>query len=43
MKKLADLRVLRADDPALNPESELVSPFQTQEIRSSKCYLPQHH
>ena len=43
MKKLEELRVLRAYDPALNPESEPVSSLQTQEIRSSERYLPQHH
>lgn len=43
MKKLADLRVVRSYDLALNLESEPVCSLQTQKIRSSNCYLPQHH
>lgn len=45
MNKLADVRVVirGGDDLALNPESVPVSTLQPQKIRSSKCYLPQHH
>lgn len=43
VKKLTGFRVLRAYEFPLNPESKLVSSFEPQEIRSSECYLPQHH
>ena len=43
VKKLADLGVFRANDLALNLESEPVGSLESQEIRSPQRDLPKHH
>ena len=43
LKKLADLGVFRANNLALNLESEPVGSLESQEIRSPQRDLPKHH
>ena len=43
VKKLADLGVFRANNLALNLESEPVGSLESQEIRSPQRDLPKHH